>query len=185
MFLVNAAIVCILLMVSVRRVFTNKIDSVLAVITLFWGVGVTAGVLLSFISQLANSYAWFVVSTLVAFSIWIVLSKQTVPEETAKQMRFELWAILAATAILVALNVFVALRYPPNNWDSNTYHIPRAILYMSQGNLQHFETVNLRQVFLTFNPTIIIIWIISFGLSEPLINLINPACLLTCFLSCL
>jgi hypothetical protein len=53
---------------------------------------------------------------------------------------------------------------------------------MSQGNLDHFSTVNLRQIFLTFNPTLLIIWLTVFELSEKLLGLVNPLCWIICFL---
>jgi hypothetical protein len=111
------------------------------------------------------------------------LGRDTVAwNEIRKNSRFDIKIVGIVAVGLILLNVMVALSYPPTNWDANTYHLPRAFFYMSQGNLNHFPTVNFRQTFLTFNPTLLIIWLSVFRLSEILLALVNPLCWAICIL---
>jgi hypothetical protein len=103
-------------------------------------------------------------------------------DEIRKNSRYDMKIIGIVATGLIFVNVMVALSYPPTNWDANTYHLPRAFFYMSQGNLNHFPTVNFRQTFLTFNPTLLIIWLSVFKLSEFLLALVNPLCWAICIL---
>lgn len=193
--LLNITVVLLFLGLSVRRLFRNPIDQVLAVFSLFWGVAVTSGLILSFFYQLGNSWAWFASSLLIGISIFVTTScrAKAVPMEDSptepilndiikKNSRFDVWVIGIVTASLLLINIIVAMSYPPTNWDTNTYHLPRAFFYMSQGNLDHFSTVNFRQIFLPFNPTLLIIWLTVFELSERLLALVNPFCWIICFL---
>lgn len=47
---------------------------------------------------------------------------------------------------LLLVTFFIAVCYPPNNWDSMTYHLPRIEHWLQNGNLDHYYTSNLRQV---------------------------------------
>lgn len=194
-FLINIIIVLCLLVTTSRRIFTNPIDISLATFSLFWGVAITAGLNLSFFHSLNNPWAWFFATLFIAATITIttyslappiqrnpLYVQNTVFSEIQKNSVFDRRVIIFTTASLLLLNVFVALSYPPTNWDTNTYHLPRAFFYMSQGHLGHFPTVNFRQTFLTFNPTLLIIWFTTFELSEKLLVLINPACWIICFI---
>ncbi|KJS02860.1 MAG: hypothetical protein VR65_03710 [Desulfobulbaceae bacterium BRH_c16a] len=193
--LLNLSIVLLLLLVAIKRIQSNPIDIVLAVFAAFWGVAVSSGLLLSFLHLLGTPWAWFTCSILVSSVILSVsyycrktvlpedrLANDTVGREIQKNSRFDVWIIILVTASLFLINVIVALSYPPTNWDTNTYHLPRAFFYMSQGHLGHFPTVNFRQTFLTFNPTLLIIWLSVFELSENLLVLVNPLCWVICFL---
>lgn len=193
--LVNFSVVLLFLFLAVRKFTKSPIDSILAVFSLFWAVAVTSGLILSFVNMLGNSWAWFACSSLASGAIFAItnrcpgsahLDPLTVDtaawDEIRKNSRFDIKIIGIVAAGLVAVNVMVALSYPPTNWDANTYHLPRAFFYMSQGNLNHFPTVNFRQTFLTFNPTLLIIWLSVFRLSEILLALVNPFCWAICML---
>ncbi|MDR0825115.1 MAG: glycosyltransferase family 39 protein, partial [Prevotella sp.] len=55
------------------------------------------------------------------------------------------WEIYFVSFILV-VTFFVAIVYPPNNWDSMTYHLPRIEHWIQNGNLNHYYTSNIRQL---------------------------------------
>ncbi len=45
------------------------------------------------------------------------------------------------------ITFFIAIIYPPNNWDSMTYHLPRIEHWIQNGTLEHYYTSNKRQLF--------------------------------------
>ncbi|MCL1947598.1 MAG: hypothetical protein FWF51_10700, partial [Chitinivibrionia bacterium] len=47
--------------------------------------------------------------------------------------------------LILAVTFFIAAIYPPNNWDSMTYHIPRIEHWIQNESVEHYETSNLRQ----------------------------------------
>ena len=56
-----------------------------------------------------------------------------------------LWAVALVWSIVLA----IAIVYPPINWDSMVYHMPRVAMWAQQGSIDHFPTTVLRQL---FNP---------------------------------
>jgi hypothetical protein len=55
-------------------------------------------------------------------------------------------SFLGALALILLATAVVAAVTPPNNWDSQTYHLPRQVHWMQQGSVAHFATPDLRQV---------------------------------------
>ena len=53
-----------------------------------------------------------------------------------------LWAVVVVWSIVLA----IAVVYPPNNWDSMTYHIARVPSWMQQGSINFFPTATLQQI---------------------------------------
>jgi len=52
---------------------------------------------------------------------------------------------LYVPAVIAALTFATAVLYPPNNWDSMTYHLPKVMHWWQNGSLEHYYTSNLRQ----------------------------------------
>lgn len=61
---------------------------------------------------------------------------------------YEAFFLLMISCILVA-TLTVALVYPPNNWDSMTYHMARVSYWIQNGSIDVYPTANDRQ---THNP---------------------------------
>ena len=57
-----------------------------------------------------------------------------------------LWSVALVWSVVLA----IAVVYPPNNWDSMTYHMARVASWMQQGSINFFPTSNLQQI--TFPP---------------------------------
>lgn len=56
---------------------------------------------------------------------------------------------LVLVAFVLFMSLTVALVYPPNNWDSMTYHMARVAYWIQHGNIDVYPTANDRQ---TQNP---------------------------------
>ncbi len=53
--------------------------------------------------------------------------------------------LLAVAAIVFGLVAIRALVSPPNTVDVLNYHLPRQVLWLQQGALQHYDTINARE----------------------------------------
>ncbi|KAA0990877.1 glycosyltransferase family protein [Dyadobacter aurulentus] len=58
------------------------------------------------------------------------------------------WIILCALLFYVLPLFFLAVYAPPNNYDSHLYHLTRILLWINNGNLDHFPTMYLQQLYL-------------------------------------
>ena len=57
------------------------------------------------------------------------------------------WYLVLFTVVLFPL-LLIALYYPPNNWDSMTYHLPRVEHWIQNNNVEFYKTYNSRQLFM-------------------------------------
>ncbi len=64
-----------------------------------------------------------------------------------------------------------ALLYAPNNWDSNTYHLPRMVIWLQNHNLYHYPTHIFRQIYQPILSEVQLTWIYSTYGSLSLLNL--------------
>jgi hypothetical protein len=51
-----------------------------------------------------------------------------------------------AIAAIWLTTLVLAITSPPNNWDSMTYHLPRVMNWIQNGSVEHYATINGRQV---------------------------------------
>lgn len=56
-------------------------------------------------------------------------------------------ALLSILVIIVIAIGIGALAAPPNSWDSMTYHMPRVMHWIQNGNLDHYPTHIIRQLY--------------------------------------
>lgn len=63
-----------------------------------------------------------------------------------KELFFTNKWLLFLLIIIVPLFI-LALFVKPNNWDSMTYHLPRIMHWIQNGNVDYFPTQNIRQIF--------------------------------------
>lgn len=60
--------------------------------------------------------------------------------------KFEL-LLLTGAAIILLLIFIQVIAYPPNNWDSMTYHLARVTNWISHGSVAHYPTHIFRQLY--------------------------------------
>lgn len=56
-------------------------------------------------------------------------------------------AFLSVVGLFAAGSLTRAMLYPPSNWDSLTYHLPRVFFWLQNGSVAHFPTAEPRQLF--------------------------------------
>jgi len=54
---------------------------------------------------------------------------------------------LSIVTVIFLLLFYQGIIYPPNNWDSLTYHMSRIMYWLSNENLNHFPTHILRHLY--------------------------------------
>lgn len=80
---------------------------------------------------------------------------------------------LILTVVIFAPLLLIALYYPPNNWDSMTYHLPRVEHWIQNKNIAFYATNNSRQLFLSpMAEYVILHWRILLG-EDNLVNLVQ------------
>jgi hypothetical protein len=62
-----------------------------------------------------------------------------------KDRLFKDWKFCFICFILT-ITFFIAIAYPPNNWDSLEYHLPRIEHWIQNGSLNHYYTSNIKQL---------------------------------------
>ena len=87
------------------------------------------------------------------------------------------WALLVTVVgslfIMFVVNIRVAASYPPNNFDSLTYHLPRAMYYLGHNTLAQFESIDIRQTFFSFNYNLLQLFCFIYGPPHEVTNFIN------------
>ena len=68
-------------------------------------------------------------------------------ERLTEQPRRTEVALFSVLAVLVTGSLARAVLYPPSNWDSLTYHLPRVFFWLQNGSVAHFPTAEPRQLF--------------------------------------
>jgi len=112
---------------------------------------------------------------------------ETVPHDSSRVVPTRC-IMLLATPILagVAALAVTAWAVPPNNYDSNNYHLPRSIQWLHQGSLDHFPTRYPPQNIMPANNEITYLWLAMFLRNDLLFNLSTwlflPAAMLAVYL---
>jgi len=93
---------------------------------------------------------WLLVSCVLLFFIFKNNSKIDVLKRIKskyKELTYFQKTLLFIVFILVSLLFYQGLVYPPNNWDSLTYHMSRIMYWLGNENVNHFPTHILRHLY--------------------------------------
>lgn len=80
--------------------------------------------------------------TIVLFNKRKIILEMEISREIIITHKFYLFCIV----LILVLVFFQGIIYPPNNYDSMTYHLARITHWISQGSVSHFPTHTLRQI---------------------------------------
>ena len=86
---------------------------------------------------------WFI--TFLSLISLIFLKYSEFKEKFSKMQSNKIIIVLLALFFFIIF--YSGLIYPPNNYDSLTYHLPRFLYWIQSENLDFFATNNLRQLF--------------------------------------
>ncbi len=106
------------------------------------------------------SHTIFVVGIL----LWLIKKRVVIIVPKLKIHPFFQTIIIFLSILTIVIPLaFIAIYYPPNNWDSMTYHMSRVMHWIQNQNIAFYPTNNERQLYL--GPTseyIILNWILIF-----------------------
>lgn len=165
------------------RLYRHPVDRAFAIVVAAWANIVVTGLALSAAHRLGDPVLFVRVSMLLAFLTlllaYLLMRREPGPSPQLQIIAGEVnWLPVIAFALtiipLVAANLLIAVAYPPSNYDSLTYHLPRVMFYLGQGSLAHFETENIRQIFFPFNLSLLHLAVLQHGIGfEKLLTLFN------------
>lgn len=160
----------------------SRIDRIILSYLFVWANLIATAQLISIFGML-NSIAFYLsVSSIIVVILYLFVkkTKKLKPYNTIERHRYyskksKISIILFASLIglLLVINLITIINYTPNNYDSETYHLPRIFFYFSQGDLSHFTTPNERQVFFPFNSTLVQLFIVQYGFHVCCFGIIN------------
>jgi len=130
---------------------------------LFVGSIIPIGFVLSAFNLTANIYAW-IAGSFFALALHYVIWRFLIPQKSGYSIRgiisnraatFRLWIrelspylkaiffiMFGTLAIIGVTNLILVLFTPPNEWDSMTGHLNRAVRYIQRGTMEHFGGTN-------------------------------------------
>lgn len=166
---------------TARLIVAGCADRLIAMALLFWGNIVITCLLLSCLGKLGDVAWLFRTSPLLGLATFLLVRSSVRQEDppstpTGEKRSLVLMILVFGTlALMLAANLSIAATYEPNNFDSLTYHLPRAMYYLGHGTLSHFETADFRQVFYPFDFNLLQLVCLAHGGPIQAVNFLNVA----------
>jgi len=151
---------------AARRMVADLAGQILVTALLAWGNLVATCLLLGAMSRLGEPVWFFCISTALAL-LGLVSLRSTgyeiapdpsVTHPDPAEPQFNPWLLVATilmTAPLAALSLAAACLYEPAGAAALSHVLPRALYYLGQGSLSHFDATDVRQVALPFNSSLL------------------------------
>jgi 4-amino-4-deoxy-L-arabinose transferase-like glycosyltransferase len=129
--------------------FSNKRELFLWTV-LFFGVLVVLSTeilgLFNLLNRTSILILWSCIIGISLINFFIYVESVSVDQyKKNKPQNLTLFLELSLLLILL-ITIFVAIMYPPNTWDSMTYHMPRVMHWIQNQNVDFYETSNIRQL---------------------------------------
>ena len=165
---------------AAHRLIRAEVERLLAAALLAWGNLVVTSLLLSGLHHLGEPAWFFRTSLALALVTWLLLRRIPTESTPADVGESRLSPLLLAAFILTLLplayaSIRIASTYVPNNYDSLAYHLPRAMYYLGQNSLAHFDTGNPRQIYFPFNYNLLQAFGLIYGPPLQALNFFNLA----------
>jgi len=164
---------------AARKLAALTADRLLAAALLAWGNIVVTSLVLSCAHKLGEPKLFFGTSLLLA--TLTVLTSVKIPPVAADSTPVETdggkpdaWLAVAFILVVVPLagaNAWLAATYLPGGDDALSYHLPRAMFYLGQDSLAHFDASDLRQTRLPFNFNLLQVFGLVYGPPLQVLNL--------------
>ena len=162
-----------------RRFTSNRWDALAAAVFLYWFNIVATSLVLSSAGLLGSPGWFFRTSLLLAVVVWLAARRWIAPPANESVPapesinRLLLIGVGGSLALFFAGSLWIALVYPPNNYDSLTYHLPRVLFYLGQDSLAHFDSGNPRQTYFPFNYNLLHLSCLVYGTPWKFVTLFN------------
>lgn len=165
---------------AARRLTPRLADQLLAAALLGWGNLVATGLLLSPARRLGEPWWYLGLSLLLGGLTCLLVARlprePADPEAPSDRPHPLLLIAFGVTMVTLAVGGgSIACTYQPNNQDALTWQVPRALYYLGQGNLGHFDATDLRQTHLPFNHSLLQLPALVYAAPLQCLNLLNLA----------
>ena len=168
---------------AARRLTPRVADQLMAAGLLAWGNIVVTCLFLSMLHRLGEPLWFFGTSTLLALLTCLGLMPvrpetpvEAVSPENSAQPHPWLLGAFALTMVPLALACLaVAFTYAPNNPEALSHHLPRAMFYLGQNSLAHFETADTRLAAAPFNFSLLELFGLIYSPPTQCLNFFNLA----------
>lgn len=168
------------------RCCVSNLERMLAAFILLWGNIAITGYALSLFECLDNSVLYFHVSIILnLMAVFLLRKKQKaraieeefIDHEFITAVTTPWGAFISISALFVFFASFaICAYYIPNNWDSLTYHLPRVLLYISQGTLSYIPASNARLFTFPLTETLFRVFLAHYGQPDRLFNFFSLCC---------
>jgi hypothetical protein len=177
----------VLTALTVRRLFTGAAPRICGAFLLIWANLAYTALLLSLFSELGNRWLYLSSSLLLALASWQVVSRFVSKPLTmidgasrfcnSRAQRFFAAFLFATLCAAATCTLIICVRYYPDNWDSLAYRLPRAVFYLSHGNLLQFSKASdPRALSYPFNNTLLYLFPAIYQLDGRIVNLVSLVC---------
>lgn len=181
--LLHLSMLCGITHISLRSLGLSLPATIAAALILIWSNLVFTGQILSLFHLMDSFPLFFGSSLLLAAIIGVILKwldynatiAATLPIYSMQRPRYEkqfLYFFVMTGAIVLGLNVLIAVTHLASNPDTITYRFPRVYWYLTQGSLAHFANgTDPRIVFYPTNGTMLYIPLVLYRFGALWFNL--------------
>ncbi len=183
-FLAHCLVLLWMCLGAARPLAAHAADRLLAAALLAWGNVVATCLLLSTVNRLGHPGWFFSTSGLLAgLTCLLLLRFRPAADPTALPagptgpgVNPRLWFAFIVTIAPLALAGFgVAYTQHPDSPDALAYQLPRALYYLGQNSLAHFDATDPRQVWRPFNDSLLRLLALVYHTPLPVLNFFNLA----------
>ena len=130
------------------------------------------------------------VLTLASLALWVRLRKpESRPDSSVEsppppeRLRWWHYSLLGLGAVILLILLVIAIVSPPNNWDSQIYHLARVEHWVLNRSVEHYPTHIIRQLYLSPFPEYVVLQVRLLGHSDRLAALVQYGSMLGCLVA--
>jgi len=199
-FILSILLFC-LCVVPVRAIFQikNKVQSLLAIYLVWFGLIILAAEISGFLVLLSNQWFFLILQVLEAAVLWGIWWKKGKPalflmdgnqittwlRSVSSQAKKHLWIGLFAFMVCIGYCIlaYLIVRVPPNNTDSMHTHLARVIYWLQQGSFQQLTSYSIFARIYPFNAQLNVLWTVLFSRSDQFVGFVQFFAALFCGLA--
>ena len=131
---------------------------------------------------LLTPFFFLIVSTIFTIAASYIIVKKKIMKTPDFDLRYKISQLkndklilifIVAVGVITIYNLIASVAVPPTNSDGVSYHIPRYIHWLQNGNISHYFTYDYRQNEFPVNSSLLLMWTNIISNSYKLMNLIQ------------